>query len=172
MPISVIFLAQSFFKNPLAQTHFFSWKRFDKSVLMVEFQICVFEVNLHRKGNFQENSSTAFPTKKMISHAKIVFRKNKVSSELPVESISTFFFVLKAKFQFQGLLLSLKKKSNPPQTPRHLWGPIWTDMSRNDYQNLLMPSVHSLKLFFRYFSFARNIIFQTETANTSDYQNS
>ena len=45
----------------------------------------------------------------MISHAKIVFRKNKVSSEL---QSTCSFHVLKAKFQLFASQLSLKKKSN------------------------------------------------------------
>ena len=71
-----------------------------------------FEANPHRKGIFQENSSFTFPIKKLISHAKIVFIKNKVSSEL--ESNSTFFF-LKAKFLYQSLQLNLKKNQTPPR---------------------------------------------------------
>ena len=61
--------------------------------------------------------------KKFISYAKIVFRKNKVSSEL--ESNSTFF-VLKAKFLYQSLQLNLKKNQTPP---KHLG--VWGGVARN-----------------------------------------
>ena len=66
---------------------------------MVEFQTPVFEANPHRKANFQENSSFTFPVKKIVSHAKIVFKIDKVSSELQT---NCSFHVLSKNFQFHA----------------------------------------------------------------------
>ena len=43
----------------------------DKSIVRVEFQICVFEADAHRKGNFQENSWFTFRKKDFISQKKM-----------------------------------------------------------------------------------------------------